>query len=242
LTTIVLVEPQRPANVGAAARAMKNFGLADLRLVGARHCLPRGDGHAEARALAWNAADVLDAAASFATLEEAVADLDFVGATSGRGDLAGEVVAPREFAREAASLPSGARAGLVFGREDHGLTNKELSCCRVRVRVPTVGEQPSLNLAQAVVVLAYELALASRPADAPLAEPRPAREGDIERLFAAARELGLKAGFLNAQAPDHVLLELRDLLARARPTSREIELLQGLVAQLRWATGHADNR
>jgi TrmH family RNA methyltransferase len=242
VTAVVLVEPQRPANVGAAARAMKNFGLHDLRLVGARHCLPGGDGHREARALAWNAADVLEGAAPFATLEEAVADLHFVAATTGREDVSGEVMTPRAFAAEIASLPAGSRAGLVFGREDHGLTNRELSCCRARVHIQTMGDQPSLNLAQAVVVMAYEMALAAPASHAPVEAPEPAREGDIERLFTAARDLGLRSGFLNARAPEHVLSELRSLLARARPTSREIELLQGLVAQLRWATEHAERR
>lgn len=237
---VVLVRPERPANIGAAARALKNFGFVDLRIVGATTALPGGAGHGEARALAWNSADVLDAARSFTSLEEAVDDLGLVAATSGRAEPGDVLLSPREFAEEVARLPLGISAGCVFGPEDSGLSNTEIDACRVRVRIPTAPAQPSLNLAQAVVILAYEVALAEAAAApvmiAPPAEGfEPAVEGDVERLFARLRDLSLEAGFLNPQAPEHVLGEIRRLISRARPTRREITLLQGLVAQLQWA-------
>ena len=237
---VVLVRPERPANVGSAARALKNFGLADLRIVGATTALPGGAGHGEARALAWNSADVLEAARSFASLEAAVDDLGLVAATSGRAEPGDVLLSPREFAEEVARLPLGISAGCVFGPEDSGLSNIEIDACRARVRIPTDSAQPSLNLAQAVVILAYEVALAEA-AVAPPEIPKPAEgfepaaEGDVERLFTKLQELSLEAGFLNPQAPEHLLGEIRRLISRARPTQREATILQGLVAQLTWA-------
>jgi tRNA/rRNA methyltransferase len=230
---IVLVDPLRPANVGAAARAMKNFGLADLRLVGGAEVLPGEEGHAEARALAWNAADVLSGARRFPSLAAAVEDLHLVAATSSRGRAGAAPAAPRARAPRAVALGPGLRAGCVFGPEDSGLTNEQLSACTLRVRIPSSGDQPSLNLAQAVVVIAYELAAL---AAGPPAGPQPlATAGDLDRLCGSFRQLALSAGYLNPQAPEHVLGELRRWVARAHPTEREARLLLGLLAQLRWA-------
>lgn len=234
----ILVRPERAANVGAAARALKNFGFSGLRVVGSRDALPGGAGFAEARALAWNAGDVLEAARSVSSLDDAVADLRLVAAASARRAPGVEIVTPREFAAEVARLPPGASAGCVFGPEDHGLSNEELDACRVRVRIPTASAQPSLNLAQSVMVVAYEVGLAlaeAAPACEPSGDDLPAREGDVRRLADAFRVLALEAGYLNAQGSGHVLGELRRLLARARPTQREVTLLLGLVAQLQWA-------
>ncbi len=237
----VLVHPARPANVGAAARALKNFGGAELRLVGGEHALPGGSGHDEARALAWNAADMLEAARAFASLPEAIADCALTVAATGRAEPGRDVLTPRELAAEAAALPADARVACVFGPEDSGLTNAEMDGCRARLRIPTAADQPSLNLAQAVVVVAYEMAVASPASQASRVtgdEPAPAHEGEIARLDAAFRDLALEAGFLNPQAPEHVAGELRRLLARARPSSREITILQGLIAQLHWHAHH----
>lgn len=252
----VLVDPARPANVGAAARALKNFG-GELRLVRGEHALPGGPGHAEARALAWNAGDVLDSARSFATLEEAIADASWSAGTSSRAAGPGEeLLDPRAFAAEAARLPRGgagerAVIACVFGSEESGLSNEELALCRARLRIPARSEQPSLNLAQAVVIVAYEVACAveaeASAAGAPSGDraegaAEPAREEDLSRLAGAFQDLATRAGYLNPQAPGHVLAELRRMLARARPTAREVTLLQGLVAQLRWAQDHLPRR
>ena len=230
----VLVRPDKPANVGAAARALKNFGWSDLRVVGTRSPLPGGEGFAEARALAWNSADVLEGARAFDTLEEAVADLHLVAASTARTDHGGQTLDPRAFGAEASALGEGARVGVVFGPETHGLSNEELDLCRVRLRIPTRGEQPSMNLAQSVVIVSYELGLAATGEPA-ADEPQAATEGEIQRAADAAQDLLLRAGYLNPQAPEHVLGELRRMLARARPTSREVTLLLGLIAQLDWA-------
>ncbi len=223
----VLVRPARAANVAAACRALKNMGFDDLRLVEP----PAGLREPAARALAYGAWDVLEGAAVCADLAAAVADAEWVVGTSGR--QAAGALAPRAFARE-----SGSRAGrvaLVFGPERHGLTTRELDLCHARVYIPTAPRQSSLNLAQAVLLLAYVLAEVGVAAAAPLAAAAAAPAGELEAALLHWRAALLEIGFLDPQNPDARLAELRRLLARARPSARELRLLRGVARQVSWA-------
>src|SRR3990170_170722 len=159
---IVLVRPSRAANVAAAARALKNMGLGSLVIVSPPPDLDRP----EARALAYGAWDLLDSARTLPDLRSAVAGCTLVAATSARDEGRAATRSPREFAAEAAALAAGGRVAVVFGPEATGLLNEELALCQMRIRVPTHAAQPSLNLAQAVLLIAYELRL-SAPLDAP---------------------------------------------------------------------------
>jgi len=228
---VVLVRPARAGNVAAAARALKNMGLRAMTLVSPPPELDR----AEARALAYGAWDVLDAARIAPDLRAAVAGCTLVAATSGK---AGDAVAPRAFAAEAEALSGGGRVAVVFGPEASGLTGEELALCRVRIRIPADDAHPSLNLAQAVLILAYELRLAAGPAaEAPPGEPR-AEAGAIEAALDDLREALLAVEYLNPARPEKVLAELRALLLRAAVTPRELTLLRGVARQVRWAAGH----
>jgi TrmH family RNA methyltransferase len=221
----VLVRPSRAANVAAACRAMKNMGARNLRLVD-----PPGDlDEREARSLAYGAWDVLDGAERFATLREAVADRALVAATSGRGLPA--ALSPRRFAERAAAAGP---LAVVFGPEASGLKSDELALCEATIRIPTDAAQPSLNLAQAVLVIAYELFLA---AQAPAAATAPARAAAGE-VNVAISELGdalAAVGYLNPQNPAAILTELAALIRRAAPTAREVALLRGVARQVLWA-------
>jgi TrmH family RNA methyltransferase len=227
---IVLVRPSRPANVAAACRAMKNMGLGTLWLVDAKPSVF----DPEARALAYGAWDVLDGARRAATLLEAVAASGAVVGTSG---LPGESAwTPRRLAGEARGLAGGTALSVVFGPEATGLSAAERDLCHVLVRIPSDPAQPSLNLAQAVLLVAYELRLAflAESAPAPAEEPR-APAGDLEQAVSELREGLLEIGYLDAQNPERILAELRGLVARARPTPREVLLLRGLARQVAWA-------
>jgi tRNA/rRNA methyltransferase/tRNA (cytidine32/uridine32-2'-O)-methyltransferase len=237
---VVLVRASRPANVAAACRAMKNMGLTRLRLVAP----PPGLGDDEPRALAYGAWDVLDGAQVAATLRDAVAGATLVVGTSGRP--LPDAWSPRRLAEEGPPRAGGGRTALVFGPESSGLRNDELALCHVTVHIPADPVHPSLNLAQAVLVLAYEIRMASTgPARFP--NPERATAGEIE---AALDDLGaalLAIGYLNPDNPDKVLAELRGLLARAGATARETTLLRGMARQIRWAAGsvardHGPNR
>jgi TrmH family RNA methyltransferase len=226
---IVLVRPSRPANVAAACRAMKNMGLAHLALVG----VPGPIDDPGARALAYGAWDVLDRARLCGTLEEAVGGAAVVAGSSAR--QVGEAWTPRRLAEQAQARSGGGRLAVVFGPESHGLTGDELRLCHVQVTVPAHPDQPSLNLAQAVLVVAYELRMASLPA-VPVAPEAPrADAAALEQVLRELKAALLGIGYLNPQNPEPVLGELRRLLARAGPTPREVLLLRGLARQVAWA-------
>lgn len=227
---IVLVRPRRAANVAAACRAMKNMGLRTLWLVepGA------GLDEPEARSLAYGAWDVLDGARRAASLLDAVSGSVAVVGTTGR-DVPGART-PRRLAAEARALAGGGALSLVFGPEAAGLTGAELDLCHSLVHVPTHPAHPSLNLAQAVLLLAYELRLAALEEEAPPGEAESrAPAGDVEQALRELRAALLEIGYLDPASPDRVLTELRRLIARAGPTPREVVLLRGLARQAAWA-------
>jgi TrmH family RNA methyltransferase len=229
---IVLVRPSRPANVASACRAMKNMGLRGLCLVDP----PEDLDSREARSLAYGAWDVLDGARRAASLPEAVCASMAVVGTTGRETPTAWT--PRRLAAEAERLAGGGRLSLVFGPEASGLTGSELDLCPVLVHVPTDPAQPSLNLAQAVLLLCYELRLAALAGGLPRAVgtgEAPAPAGDVEQAIADLREALLGIGYLDAANPDRILAELRRLIARAQPTAREVSLLRGLARQVAWA-------
>lgn len=167
----ILVEPARPENVGAAARALKTMGFADLWLVNPCHL------DQQARWVAHESTDVLDRARHFVSLEEALAEVDFSIASSARRRLDhDDYLTPAE-CRAALASKTGSvqRAALVFGREASGLTGAELACCDAATRIPLPVSQPSLNLGQAVMLYAWELSgidtATTTAVDAPAALP-----------------------------------------------------------------------
>jgi TrmH family RNA methyltransferase len=231
LVEIVLVRPSRAANVAAACRAMKNMGLRALWIVEP----PENLDAPEARSLAYGAWDVLDGARRGVSVLDAVAESVAVVGTTGR-DVAG-ALSPRRLAAEADTRAGGGRLSLVFGPESTGLTRAEMDLCHALVHVPTDPAHPSLNLAQAVLLLAYEMRLAALDHAAPSGEiPGPrASAGDLERAVSDLRAALLEVGYLDPASPDHVLTELRRLIARGGPSPREVVLLRGLARQVGWA-------
>jgi TrmH family RNA methyltransferase len=214
---------------------MKNMGLRTLWLVDARPGLDAP----EARALAYGAWDVLDGARRVASLPDAVAASGAVAGTTAL-DVAG-AWSPRRLALEAGALAGGRVLSVVFGPEATGLSAAERALCHLLVRIPSDAAQPSLNLAQAVLLVAYELRLAQLGGDAAAGvvegqadEPR-APAGELEQAVGELRAGLLEIGYLDAQNPDRILGELRGLLARARPSAREVQLLRGLARQAAWA-------
>jgi TrmH family RNA methyltransferase len=223
---VVLVRPARPANVAAACRALKNMGLGSLTLVDAPE-VPR-----DARGLAYGAWDLLDGARHVPTLREAVASSTLVVATSGKADV--RAMTPRELVTRAPSLAAGGRVALVFGPEATGLHRDEVDLCPWRVHIPADAAHASLNLAQAVLLLAYEVRLSAMTA-APAAAATLATSGELEQAMSALGEALLAIGYLNPANPGAILAEFRRLLARAQPTPREVLLLRGLARQVQWA-------
>lgn len=228
---IVLVETTHPGNIGAAARAMKTMGLADLRLV-----RPARFPDPEAEWRASGATDVIAAAQVTDTLDAALGDcVRVIGASARPRTLAWPELTPRTCG---AALLASAAAGpvaLIFGRERTGLTNAELDRCSDVVTIPANPEYSSLNLGAAVQVLCYEIraaALGETPRPTPEAEAPPATQAELERLYAHLEVVLTNREFLNPQNPQHLMRRLRRLYGRTGLDRNEVQILRGILTAL----------
>lgn len=221
---VVLIEPKHEGNVGAVARAMKNFGVSELRIVGD---LALGE---EARRRAMHGLDVLTAAKRVSSIGESIADVDLVVGTSGvRTDsekkFHRQATTPRDLAARLAVYDGG--AALVFGREDYGLFNEELLECDILVTIPAHPEYPILNVAQAAAILLYEIhnagAEARRPRLAASGEERSTLYEAFDDLLAATNYPGHKR--------DRTKVMFRRIMGRAAPSKWEFHALMGVLAR-----------
>lgn len=231
---IVLVAPQLGENVGTAARAMANFGLSDLRLVNPREGWP----NEKAVAAASRADHVIERVRVFDTVEAAVADLRYVFATTARSrDMAKVVMGPHEAAgvarREALN-----GVGFLFGREKSGLTNEEVSLADAILTLPVDPDFSSLNIAQAVLIIAYEWRLAGVESESkglPFASPIDAQApreqviGMFEHLERALEEVGF---YRPPERKPHLNIAIRAMFQRAGLTEQEVRTLRGMIAAL----------
>jgi TrmH family RNA methyltransferase len=224
---IVLCQTSHPGNIGATARAMKTMGLNRLYLV-----KPKKFPDDEAKALAVNAADLLNTAVVTSTLEEAIADCNFVLAVSGKErSLAQEIMTVREAAIKTKQLASSQQIALVFGNETSGLSTAEANRCQVLVTIPANPEYTSLNLAQAVQIMCYELRMAITDGDIHYEEKSVelASQDDLERFYDHLKEVLTLIGYINPKAPKKLFERLRRLYARARLEKEEVNLLRGIL-------------
>ena len=230
--SIILVEPQYPGNVGMVCRAMKNMGCRQLRLVN-----PCDYDHPEAYKFAVSARDILDNATLFPSLREALADSPLsVGTTRRHGKYRPEIFSPEDIAGKILPQLEHHRAAIVFGREDSGLTTDELSLCRWHATIPSATEYGSLNLAQSVLILCYELFKSAT--DTSISSGRDiAPVEESEELFKQMESSLLRIGYLNPQNPAHIMRTFRRMFARAELDSREVALLRGMMSQIDWAAG-----
>jgi len=224
---IILVEPQEAGNVGAAARAMKNFGVTDLWIVGGR------DERVDDVSSWWavGAIDVVNNATRVLTLEEALADCHLTVATTAvRGRQVYDHLTPPDVARIAEeTLGDEHRVGVVFGREKWGLTGREVMLCQRTASIPTWPEFPTMNLAMSVAIFCYELGKGLRPR---AKEADPAPHQLIEHLHKHTRAVLNDIDFFGRMSPDRICAELQAISGRASLTMREASLLLALVRQL----------
>ncbi|MCP3956897.1 MAG: RNA methyltransferase [bacterium] len=231
---IVLIEPQLGDNIGAAARAMLNCGLQDLRLVRPRDGWPNPN----ARAMASGADEVLDRARQFDTLADAVADLRWVFATTGRRrDMVKHEVTPAEAAAEIHRKSAlGERCGVLFGRERIGLTNDEVVLADAILTVPLNPAFRSLNLGQAVLLVAYEwfrFADETPPRQRIEAGLPRATHGELQIFIDHLEEALTSADYFKVDEMKPVIVRaIRNLFTRAELTDREVRTLHGIVTAL----------
>ncbi|HEY6242283.1 MAG TPA: RNA methyltransferase [Burkholderiales bacterium] len=223
---VVLSRPSHPGNIGAAARAMKTMGITRLVLV-----RPRKFPDPEARAMATGAADVLESARVCADLDAALEGTRFSIAMSARGrDLSHPPLAARAAAQELVRAAQRDEVALVFGNETVGLSNREVMRCGRIARIPSDAVYKSLNLAQAVQVMAYEVRMAAL--DPGVAVPRIeyASHEEIENFYEHLERSLYASGFLHPRYPRRLMDRLRRLFARARLEKVEVNILRGMLA------------
>jgi len=229
---IVLVGTQHPRNIGSAARALKTMGFGAIHLVA-----PEKFPHADATALAAGADDLLDGARIRPTLADAVAGCTFVlGSTATQRAVPMPELSPREAAARLLEASRDGDVALVFGPERSGLENTELQRCHASVCIPTDPDFSSLNLAQAVQVLAYELRLAAMAQEGldaarpPLDACPPATHDEMERFFVHLDQTLHAIDFHKGRSGMTVMRRLRRLFLRAAPDERELRMLHGILA------------
>ncbi len=226
---IILVRPQLGQNIGKAARAMLNFGLTEMRLVAPRDGWPNPD----AGPAASGADIVLERAQVFDTVKEAIADCSIVFAsTVRRRDLVMPVLAPEEMAQEIAATPE--RSAILFGPERSGLETDEVALANAIVTVPINPQFASLNLAQAVILLAYEWSKRGELSQPPAKELEPAAPlGEVDGLIEQLdKELIAKGYFHPPSRTQATRNTLRTIFTKAGWSSREVKAVRGIIRAL----------
>lgn len=243
---IVLVRPRNPLNIGAAARAMANFGFQDLMVV-----RPHAPVWQETRS-AVGAEEIVKSARAVEDLREAVADRTVVvGTTSGaRRNFDRDLISLAEFPQWLRKRSQLTRAALLFGSEKTGLSNEHLSFCHALVRIPTVPGCPSMNLGQAVAVCCYELArlggqarhggmaragvVASRVPTVRIHHSEPANLQSLLHVFERAERVLDDCGYLRPKSRAATLVKMRRLLLDLGLTNNDAKILGGILAQIEW--------
>jgi tRNA/rRNA methyltransferase len=231
---VVLVEPQLAENIGSVARAMANFGLSRLRLVNPRESWPSE----RAYVMASGANRVLDAVRVYDTVEAAIGDLNYVFATTARAhDQAKPVVDAGEAARIAGEkVAAGENVGLMFGRERNGLENHEVALADRIITLPVNPAFASLNLAQAVVIVAYEWFKLASEAKLPFRMPQKSDAAPRQQLLAffgnLERELEKVEFFRPPDKRETMQINLRNIFSRMQPTRQDIQTLQGVIMSI----------
>ncbi len=229
----VLVETSRAGNIGAAARALKTMGFADLVLVNPR--FPDAQQDPEAVAFASGAQDVLDGARIVGSVAEALEGCNFAAAVSARlREFSPPVWAPRAFAEHVAAHED-LSVALIFGNERFGLPNQVVEQCNVLINIPANPDYSSLNLAQALQVLAYECRVAAQPEVAPTAigfHGDAASIEQIEGMYGHLEQALVAIDFLDADNPKKLMPRLKRMFARTQLETEEVNILRGIARQI----------
>lgn len=226
---IVLQEPHYPENVGAAARAAKNMGLSRLVLVSPIHC----DRERILKMATHNAQDIVTEMEICDSLEEALAPFQYVVGTTARvGSHRRTTRNPRQLASELVARSQKNRIAILFGTESRGLANEHTRHCDALVTIPTASFS-SINLSQAVMIMAYEIFLASSGEKEEYI-PRLATHREIEGMYAHLKETLTKISFINPENPDYWMSSIRQFFSRLNLRGRDIRLIRGICRQIDW--------
>lgn len=227
--TIVLHRPRLPENIGAVARAACNMGLSRLVLVA-----PGNPDRSRILKMATrSAAHVVENMVVYPDLAAALQPFHcVVGTTARTGGQRQDLKTPREMATELVPICENNEVALLFGPEDRGLTNTELRTCHILVTIPTAGFS-SLNLAQAVMIVCYELILAGgQPVDRRM--PRLANRHELDGMYDHLEETLTKINFIHPENPDHAMLNVRRFFSQVNLRARDVKVIRGICRQIDW--------
>lgn len=231
----ILVAPQMGENIGACARAMLNCGLDQLRIVDPRDGWP----NEKADAMSAGALEVMPPVQVFATVEEAIADCDYIfSSAANERDMVKPVVTARAAAQDMAErLQAGAKVAVLLGRERSGLTNEEVALSHAMISIPVNADFNSLNLGQAALLIAYEFAqviLNAPPRHVPMGKAVPATAADFD-VFCKRLEQEIEAGgfFKTEEMRPTVVRNIRTFFMRAEPTTQELNTLHGIISAIK---------
>lgn len=225
---IVLNQPRIPENVGAAARAMRNMGIRELVVVD-----PNNFDLDRVLKLATHAAsDVVASMRIYPTLPSALAPYRFVVGTTARLGGQRRPADPAKTAERLIPISRENRIAVVFGREDRGLSNEDLRYCHALVNIPTA-DFSSLNLAQAVMVLCYELNRAAAD-DKRSFTPKLANRYELDGMYDQLRDILVRICYLNPENPDYWMNHLRNFFTRLGLRAQEVSIIRGIIRQVNW--------
>ncbi|MBN1364067.1 MAG: RNA methyltransferase [Syntrophaceae bacterium] len=234
--SIVLYKPKYAGNVGAVARAAKNMGIKNIIIVGTKDF----DKEEMQQRSTHLAADILDKIKYVENLQGALGCFNYIlGTTARLGKTRGPFISPRAAAQNITDLSQKNKVALLFGPEDTGLANDQLRLCHSVVNIPTSREFTSVNLSHAVLILCYEIFVASFPVTSAMeVTSKLARSDELEGMYDQIKTLLADIGFLNPENPDHWMMHLRRFFSRAGTLSREVKIVRGICRQLQWYAHH----
>jgi tRNA/rRNA methyltransferase len=236
---IVLKGPKFAGNVGSVARCAKNMGIASLFVVGSRELDLEDE---ELRRMATHVSnDIVDGIRRYNTLDEALSGFNWViGTTARHGWGRGPVVSPKQMADAVVGLSQENKIALLFGPEDTGLTNDDLRFCQTIVTIPTAGFK-SLNLAQATMVICYEIFVAQTEEDSGFTQ-KLADIKETEAMYVQLQKTLTAIGFLLPDNPDYWMRHIRRLLSRTALFTREVKIVRGICRQIEWYGDHKERK
>ena len=227
--TVVLHRPQFPENIGAAARAMCNMGLLNLRVVA-----PRNYDFSRVERLATHAAaDVVNRITIYDDIETALADMNYVvGTTARTGHRRQAILPPAQMAEKIIPIAETNQVGLLFGPEDRGLTNADIRYCHLLVNIPTSAFS-SINLAHSVMILSYEIYKATIP-EPRESFPKLAQRRDLEAMYAQLQDILIRIHYIQPVNPAHWMDRFRRFFSRLPLRTHEVTIIRGICRQIEW--------
>ncbi|MFC1533677.1 RNA methyltransferase [Thermodesulfobacteriota bacterium] len=235
--TIVLVEPQIPENIGAVARAMNNMDIRRLNLVNPKNC----DLTRVLKAATIHSVDIVEDMEVYCDLRSTLEPFQYVAGTTARlGSSRPALTNPQDLAGDLISISQDNKIAILFGPEDRGLSNEHLRYCHTITTIPT-SNFSSLNLAQAVMVICYEIFKAGTESS-DIKMPRMANRFELDGMYDHMKDVLMKIGFLNPQNPEHWMLNIRRLFSRLPLRARDVRTVRGICRQIDWYTRNQEEK